>query len=47
MRGKATERTETRVDDLVSGGIGERFNPGHGRLMQGVDRHRRKNRWLG
>jgi hypothetical protein len=23
-----------RVDELVSGGIGERFDPGHGRLMK-------------
>ena len=23
-----------RVDELVSGGVGERFNPGHGRLMK-------------
>ncbi len=34
-RGKFVAKLpRNRVDDLVSGGIGERFDPGHGRLMK-------------
>lgn len=34
-RGKFVAKLpKKRVDDLVSGGVGERFNPGHGRLMK-------------
>ena len=34
-RGKFVAKLpKQRVDELVSGGIGERFDPGHGRLMK-------------
>jgi len=34
-RGKFVAKLpKQRVDDLVSGGVGERFDPGHGRLMK-------------
>jgi hypothetical protein len=34
-RGKFVAKLhKKRVDDLVSAGIGERFNPGHGKLMK-------------
>lgn len=36
-----------RVNELVSGGIGERFDPGHGRLMKewiAIEAH--KESWL-
>jgi hypothetical protein len=29
-----TKLPKERVDELVSGGMGERFDPGHGRLMK-------------
>lgn len=29
-----TKLPKLRVDDLVSAGIGKRFDPGHGRLMK-------------
>jgi TfoX/Sxy family transcriptional regulator of competence genes len=29
-----TKLPKQRVDELVSGGVGERFDPGHGRLMK-------------
>jgi TfoX/Sxy family transcriptional regulator of competence genes len=34
-RGKFVAKLpKKRVDDLVSGGVGEHFDPGHGRLMK-------------
>lgn len=38
---------KSRVDELVSNGIGERFNPGHGRLMKewiAIPEH--SSRWI-
>jgi hypothetical protein len=35
VKGKLVAKlSRERVDELVSGGIGERFDPGHGRVMK-------------
>lgn len=35
VRGKFVAKLpKQRVDELVNGGVGERFDPGHGRLMK-------------
>jgi TfoX/Sxy family transcriptional regulator of competence genes len=47
-RGKFVAKVpRQRVDELVSGGVGERFDPGHGRLMkEWIAMESRTETWL-